>query len=87
MCKRYNMDYSGPSYRIDVETTSCVYWDRNNSIWSTQTKLDLCFKKESLAQVFYNKFCEISKNTFLTEHLRTNASDIYVFFNHQPIYK
>ena len=26
-------------------------------------------KKESLAQVFFCEFCEISKNTFLTEHL------------------
>ena len=26
-------------------------------------------KKESLAQVFSCEFCEISKNTFLTEHL------------------
>ena len=27
-------------------------------------------KKETLAQVFSCKFCEISKNTFFTEHLR-----------------
>ena len=31
-------------------------------------------KKESLAQVFYCEFCEISKNTFFTEHLRIAAS-------------
>ena len=31
-------------------------------------------KKETLAQVFSCEFCEISKNTFLTEHLRANAS-------------
>ena len=31
-------------------------------------------KKETLAQVFYCKSCEIFKNTFFTEHLRTNAS-------------
>ena len=31
-------------------------------------------KKESLAQVFSCEFCEISKNTFFTEHLRTTAS-------------
>ena len=31
-------------------------------------------KKETLAQVFSCEFCEISKNTFLTEHLRVNAS-------------
>ena len=31
-------------------------------------------KKETLAQVFSSEFCEISKNTFFTEHLRTTAS-------------
>ena len=31
-------------------------------------------KKESLAQVFSCEFCEISKNTFFTEHLRTATS-------------
>ena len=28
-------------------------------------------KKETLAQVLYSECCEISKNTFFTEHLRT----------------
>ena len=32
-------------------------------------------KRETLAQVFYCEFCEISKNIFLTEHLRTTASE------------
>ena len=31
-------------------------------------------KKETLAQVFSGEFCEISKNTFFTEHLWTTAS-------------
>ena len=31
-------------------------------------------KKETLTQVFSCEFCEISKNTFFTEHLRTTAS-------------
>ena len=31
-------------------------------------------KKETLAQVFFFcEFCEISKNTFFTEHLRATA--------------
>ena len=34
-------------------------------------------KKETVAQVFSCEFCEISKNTFSTEHLRTTASGIY----------
>ena len=32
-------------------------------------------KKETLAQVFSCEFCEISKNTFITEHLWTTASE------------
>ena len=31
-------------------------------------------KKEILAQVFFCEFCEISKKTFFTEHLRMAAS-------------
>ena len=31
-------------------------------------------KKETLAEVFSCEFCEFSKNTFFTEHLRTTAS-------------
>ena len=30
-------------------------------------------EKETLIQVFSCEFCEISKNTFLTEHLRMTA--------------
>ena len=32
-------------------------------------------KNETLAQVFSCEFCEISKNTFFTEHLLATASD------------
>ena len=32
------------------------------------------FNKEALAQVFSCDFCEISKNTFFTEHFRATAS-------------
>ena len=31
------------------------------------------FKKETLAQVFSCEFCEISKNTFFTEHIGATA--------------
>ena len=33
-------------------------------------------KKETLAQVFSREFCEISKNTFFTEHLYRTASSM-----------
>ena len=39
-------------------------------------------KKETLEKVFSSEFCEISKNTFFTEHLRTTAS-IHSFFRDQ----
>ena len=32
------------------------------------------FKKETLAQVFFCEFCEISKSTFFKEHLWTTVS-------------
>ena len=34
-------------------------------------------KKEALAQLFTCEICEISKNTFFTEHLRTTASELH----------
>ena len=36
--------------------------------------MSLRVKKEALAQMFSFGFCEISKNTLFTEHLRTTAS-------------
>ena len=33
------------------------------------------FKKEALTQVLSCEFCEISKNTLFTEHMRTTASE------------
>ena len=38
-------------------------------------------KKEVLAQVFSCDFCEISKNTFFTEHLRATASAFKMQFS------
>ena len=39
-------------------------------------QVDACnfIKKQTLSQVFSCIFCEISKNTFFTEHLQTTAS-------------
>ena len=42
-------------------------------------------KKETLTQVFTCEFCEISKNTFLTEHLRKTAS-ILIWFQIRLLY-
>ena len=38
-------------------------------------------KKETLAQALSCEFCEISKNTFFTEHLQTTASMVQIIFN------
>ena len=38
-------------------------------------------KKETRAQVFSSEFCEISKNTFFTEHLWATASGFMSFHN------
>ena len=40
---------------------------------------DSFIKKESLTQMFSSEFCEISKNTFFTEDLRTTAFILYDF--------
>ena len=37
---------------------------------SSRLRSTTLLKKETLAQVFSCKFCEISKNTFFTKHLR-----------------
>ena len=48
-------------------------------------------KKETLAQVFSCEFCEISKNTLFTEHLRTtafenaeNAVRLFILVSQEP---
>ena len=40
-------------------------------LFFNKTLLKNFIKKESLAQLFSSEFCEIPKNTFLTEHIRT----------------
>ena len=45
-----------------------------NKIAGLRPLLKHFIKKESLAQIFSCEFCEISKNTIFTEHLRTTAS-------------
>ena len=46
--------------------------------------------KKRLCALFSCEFCEISKNTFLTEHLWTTASDIiqlsFAIFPHKTIW-
>ena len=48
---------------VSTEASACIKTQACNFI-----------KKETLAQVLSCEFCEISKNTFFTEHLRTTVS-------------
>ena len=51
---------------------ACKYFNANNKNYDAYLKPLACnfIKKESLAHVFSCEFCEITKNTFFTEHLR-----------------
>ena len=50
-------------------TESIENSNRETAAWGLQLH-----KKETLVQVFSCEFCEISKNNFFTEYLRTTAS-------------
>ena len=49
---------------------------------NTCARVYFFYKKETLAQVFSGEFCEISKNTFFTEHLWATASVINHVIHH-----
>ena len=44
---------------------------------SLQASVCNFIKKETLAQIFSYEFCEISKNTYFTEHLWATASSCW----------
>ena len=46
------------------------------ALWN-KVRPAILFKKETLAQVFSCEFCEISRNTFITERLWTIASSMF----------
>ena len=41
-------------------------------------KIPNFIKKETLAEVFFCELCEISKNTFFTEHLRRRLLQLII---------
>ena len=51
------------------------------SLFLIKLQVSACnfIKKETLAQVFFCEFCEISKNTFFIEHLRNTASPLSLY--------
>ena len=54
---------------------------RFGPIYSISVPPEACnfIKKETRAEVFSSEFCEISKNTFFTEHLCMTASNVIYF--------
>ena len=52
-----------------------LWWVKTLNYFINKTPCNF-IKKETLAQVFSCEFCEISKNTFFTEHLLVTASDV-----------
>ena len=64
----YRIMYSSKFYLIEAEAaTRGVLWEK--------VFLEACnLQKETLAQVFSCEFCEISKNTFFTDHLLGTVS-------------
>ena len=59
--------------QIPLENT-CA---RGSFLKTLQVSVCNFIKKETVAQVFSCKFCEISNNSFFTEHLRATASIRY----------
>ena len=49
--------------------------DRASFLISCRAQVCDFIKKEAVAQAFSCKFCEFSKNTFFTEHLRAIAPE------------
>ena len=76
--------------RVPLNALSQMFMERK--IWNFLSKsqpysyhnlAEACnfIKKESLARVFSCEFCEISKNTFFAEHLRTTAVGNIIIFS------
>ena len=65
-----------------LKQNSLTYSIVSRDMPSYRSRPDACnfIKKETLAQVFSCKFCEIFKNTFLTEHLQLTASEANALF-------
>ena len=64
---------------LEPVNTSSQFSEKHlsQSLFLIKSRPEACnfSKKETLAQVFSCEFCEISKNTFFTEHLWATASE------------
>ena len=77
-----------------VTCEKCNFWcekcisDLVSQIAAKPTAPQACnfVKNEAVAQVFSCEFCEISKNTFLTEHLQATASVAFPFSSGSFLY-
>ena len=43
--------------------------------------IDKIYQKENPPQVFSSKYCEIFKNSYFKEHVRTAASSLIITYN------
>ena len=67
---------NGPITKTEVfPVTALFFWKIYSSLSEVPQACNFV-KKEILAKVFFCEFCEISKNTFFTEHVLATASDI-----------
>ena len=67
---------NGPITKIGVfPVTALFFWKICSSLSEVPQACNF-IKKEILAKVFFCEFCEISKNTFFTEHVLATAPDI-----------
>ena len=80
-CSNWRTSYRRSHRRCSMEKGVLKYFAKFTRKYLYESHLcnevDTCnfIKKEQLAQLFSCEFCEISKNTFFTEPLWTNAHD------------
>ena len=70
----YVIEVRTSHHRYSIKNVFLEIWQNSQentvAIVSFLIKMDASFiEKESLTQVFFCEFCEISKNIFFTEHL------------------
>ena len=75
------MNTSSINYEKEAATRGVLY-EKCARVSSCRPEACNFIKKETLAQVVSCEFCEISKNTFVTQHLWKTASDYGTTFWH-----
>ena len=73
---KWHINHKSSHLRCSVESCSLKCYKIHRKTHAPEPPAYNFIKKETLAQVFSCEFCEISKNTFPTEHLWATASVI-----------